>query len=751
MLSSESGVYKLQAQAQNNAESWIEGAAVDTLDAAQLIEVEYKAASAAGANDGYLKLWINDSLVDTISNLDNDTYLIDTTSLGVVGSLDAGTSGTVYFDAFESYKTVRSASSTSTQIETPTPTITAPETPTIFPTETAIPTQIGAIPHPAGGALFAFLPAQLGTITPVPPTGSLTITYTYDALNRLTSAVYSDGRHFNYTYDANGNTLQLERDLGPGTVTTSYIYDAANQLNTAVEGSNTWQFTYDANGSLTSNGVSSYTYDSANRLIAVDGADIDTTMSYNGLGQRLSMEAAGVTTQYVMAGNNPLTADADGNVTTYLYGLGAVAEKTTAWNYALPDGSNTPRQLTNASGAVTFATRYSPWGDTLETYGAGNFAFGYYGGVMDAATGLLYVGNGQYYDPATGRFLTRDAKSKQDNPYTPFDPMGALFAPLGLVALVYSNRKKGSKWVILLVILSFAVVTGMTLSGCGLGDDATPTETPTQPPSETPSPNGPGNDSGDTTSNPGTPTSMPETPCLPETSTSTPSNTYRLTGIDWEGTGLVQFLGNLMSESSKQAVLLALDMIQRASGKTPDGVSHWISNNGIRVYGVEGDGRIGGNSVDGSVQLNSANTTAYLSPDGLGVIIHELAHGIDVTVGKQKGYSESYSMHFYPDGSGWNVDWFKNNVGNIEFRGDLRGPANDYLRFNGVLSPTEDFATAFASVVIETNIQLGLMNFAGTTDLSPYIRLVPGGEAPAWPSFGYVNDERRALIKGILE
>jgi len=35
-------------------------------------------------------------------------------------------------------------------------------------------------------------------------------------------------------------------------------------------------------------------------------------------------------------------------------------------------------------------------GDTLETYGTGNFTYGYFGGVMDAATGLLYVGYGQY-------------------------------------------------------------------------------------------------------------------------------------------------------------------------------------------------------------------------------------------------------------------------------------------------------------------------------------------------------------------
>ena len=32
---------------------------------------------------------------------------------------------------------------------------------------------------------------------------------------------------------------------------------------------------------------------------------------------------------------------------------------------------------------------------------------GYFGGMLDAATGLIYLGNGQYWDPETGRFLTR--------------------------------------------------------------------------------------------------------------------------------------------------------------------------------------------------------------------------------------------------------------------------------------------------------------------------------------------------------
>jgi hypothetical protein len=82
-----------------------------------------------------------------------------------------------------------------------------------------------------------------------------------------------------------------------------------------------------------------------------------------------------------------------------------IGEESNAWSYGLTDGTNTQRQLTDTLGEVTYSARYTPWGDTLETYGSGNFAFGYpsialragFGGLMDAATGLLYVGDGQYY------------------------------------------------------------------------------------------------------------------------------------------------------------------------------------------------------------------------------------------------------------------------------------------------------------------------------------------------------------------
>jgi hypothetical protein len=43
----------------------------------------------------------------------------------------------------------------------------------------------------------------------------------------------------------------------------------------------------------------------------------------------------------------------------------------------LPDGTNTPRQLSDLTGDITLSARYTPWGDTLDTYGTGNFTFGY--------------------------------------------------------------------------------------------------------------------------------------------------------------------------------------------------------------------------------------------------------------------------------------------------------------------------------------------------------------------------------------
>lgn len=81
-------------------------------------------------------------------------------------------------------------------------------------------------------------------------------------------------------------------------------------------------YTYDADGNLLNDGAKTYAYDSADRLITVSSQSSVVSFQYDGLGQRLSMSAAGVVTQYVLDGNNPLMATAGGKTTYYLYGVG---------------------------------------------------------------------------------------------------------------------------------------------------------------------------------------------------------------------------------------------------------------------------------------------------------------------------------------------------------------------------------------------------------------------------------------------
>jgi YD repeat-containing protein len=99
----------------------------------------------------------------------------------------------------------------------------------------------------------------------LPPDGSDVVTaYSYDPLNELTS-VNVAGKITNYAYDVVGNRLSI---TAPGT-STKYSYDQDGRLLA----SDSATFTYDANGSETSNHQTSggpstvYTYDAANRLV----------------------------------------------------------------------------------------------------------------------------------------------------------------------------------------------------------------------------------------------------------------------------------------------------------------------------------------------------------------------------------------------------------------------------------------------------------------------------------------------------
>lgn len=76
---------------------------IEISDAAHCIEVHMKRSSAPGADDGFIKIWVDQSVpygaADAeATGLDDDTCDYDEFRIGAVEGIDAGTSGTIYFD-----------------------------------------------------------------------------------------------------------------------------------------------------------------------------------------------------------------------------------------------------------------------------------------------------------------------------------------------------------------------------------------------------------------------------------------------------------------------------------------------------------------------------------------------------------------------------------------------------------------------------------------------------------------------------
>jgi hypothetical protein len=101
-LRNSKGNYQLRAAARNNSNGWTNSTWTTIGDAPHFVELDWRAASIAGANDGNLAFWIDGVQLASLSGIANDTRRIDSVQMGAVAEIDAGTRGTYYFDAFES-------------------------------------------------------------------------------------------------------------------------------------------------------------------------------------------------------------------------------------------------------------------------------------------------------------------------------------------------------------------------------------------------------------------------------------------------------------------------------------------------------------------------------------------------------------------------------------------------------------------------------------------------------------------------
>jgi hypothetical protein len=97
-----SGAYQIRSSLINDGSTWSNTNWFTISDAPHFIELDWRAATGTGANNGGLTLWIDGAQQADLTGVDNDTRRIDRVRLGAVTALDAGTIGTYFFDAFES-------------------------------------------------------------------------------------------------------------------------------------------------------------------------------------------------------------------------------------------------------------------------------------------------------------------------------------------------------------------------------------------------------------------------------------------------------------------------------------------------------------------------------------------------------------------------------------------------------------------------------------------------------------------------
>ena len=234
--------------------------------------------------------------------------------------------------------------------------------------------------------------------------------YTYDFANRLESWTYK-GQTVNYNYDTAGNLKN------PNSKTLTF--NAANEID---------GFTYDEAGNLLKDDKYQYEWDGEGRLITVKDLMGITLSSYTyfSYGLRKTKTVGPSTFSYHYDGSDLIRITDQNNQTvwafTWINGRpNTVTNSQGQTFFYITNYRGDVVRIVDGTGVVVANYSYDPWGNVSqmsENTSVANQPIGYAGYFFDRETNLYYL-QARYYDPATARFISRDAyEGDVDSPVT---------------------------------------------------------------------------------------------------------------------------------------------------------------------------------------------------------------------------------------------------------------------------------------------------------------------------------------------
>lgn len=285
----------------------------------------------------------------------------------------------------------------------------------------------------------------LDRLTAIKENGTTTIaTFAYDAKGERVGLTNTSPT--TYAYDGVGRLQSLTHNPAGAThdVTTTFAYNPASQVTTRTRSNGVYEFTdnvnvnrsyavnglnqytsagpatfsYDANGNLTGDGSTTYTYDTENRLKSAAGATT-AGLVYDPLGRLYETSGSAGTTRFLYDGDALVGEYNSTGTMLRRYVHGAGVDEPLIWYEGATlttrramkaDHQGSVVAVTDAAGTVATINSYDPYG-IPGTANSGRFQYTGQAWLPELA---MYHYKARIYSPTLGRFLQTDPIGYED-------------------------------------------------------------------------------------------------------------------------------------------------------------------------------------------------------------------------------------------------------------------------------------------------------------------------------------------------